>query len=102
MLTWFLNFRYKNATPLSLEEIIEAKKAKEDELSKPKFISKEEKAKIALAKRQKEADESRRRADEQRAKQREIFQQGRIQNDPEFERRQRLDEKYFSMTEFYF
>ncbi|CBY41681.1 unnamed protein product, partial [Oikopleura dioica] len=81
-----------NATPLSLEEIIEAKKAKEDELSKPKFISKEEKAKIALAKRQKEADESRRRADEQRAKQREIFQQGRIQNDPEFERRQRRKE----------
>lgn len=80
---------FKNATPLSLEEIIEAKKAKEDELSKPKFISKEEKAKIALAKRQKEADEARKRADEQRAKQREIFQQGRIQNDPEFERRQR-------------
>jgi len=81
-----------NATPLSLEEIIDAKKAKEDELSKPKFISKEEKAKIALAKRQKEADEARKRADEQRAKQREIFQQGRIQNDPEFERRQRRKE----------
>merc|ERR1712137_40150 len=76
-------------TPLSLEEMIEAKRAKEEELSKPKFLTKAERAKLALEKRQKEADEKRRQMDELREKQREIFKQGRLQNDPAEERRQR-------------
>ena len=62
-------------TPLSLEEMIEAKRAKEEELSKPKFLTKAERAKLALEKRQKEADEKRRQMDELREKQREIFKQ---------------------------
>ena len=62
-------------TPLSLEEIIDAKKAKEEELSKPKFLTKAERAQMALEKRQKEAEEKRRQMDELRAKQRQIFQQ---------------------------
>ena len=65
-------------TPLSLEEMIEAKRAKEEELSKPKFLTKAERAKLALEKRQKEADEKRRQMDELREKQREIFKQVRI------------------------
>lgn len=76
-------------TPLSLEEIIDAKKAKEEELSKPKFLTKAERAQLALERRQKEAEEKRRQMDELRAKQKQIFQQGRIQNDPAEERRQR-------------
>ena len=80
---------FQSSTPLSLEEIIEAKRAKEEELSNPKFISKAEKAQMALAKRQKEVDERRKQMEELRKKQKEIFQQGRIQNDPEYERRQR-------------
>merc|ERR1711914_60032 len=64
-------------TPLSLEEMIEAKRAKEEELSKPKFLTKAERAKLALEKRQKEADEKRRQMDELREKQREIFKQVR-------------------------
>ena len=80
---------FQSSTPLSLEEIIEAKRAKEEELSKPKFISKAEKAQMALAKRQKEVDERRKQMEDLRKKQKEIFQQGRIQNDPEYERRQR-------------
>ena len=65
-------------TPLSLEEIIDAKKAKEEELSKPKFLTKAERAQMALEKRQKEAEEKRRQMDELRAKQRQIFQQVRF------------------------
>ena len=55
--------------------MIEAKRAKEEELSKPKFLTKAERAKLALEKRQKEADEKRRQMDELREKQREIFKQ---------------------------
>ena len=53
-------------TPLSLEEIIDAKKAKEEELSKPKFLTKAERAQLALERRQKEAEEKRRQMDELR------------------------------------
>ena len=62
-------------TPLSLEEIIDAKKAKEEELSKPKFLTKAERAQNALERRQKEAEEKRKQMDELRAKQKQIFQQ---------------------------
>ena len=71
-------------TPLSLEEIIDAKKAKEEELSKPKFLTKAERAQMALEKRQKEAEEKRRQMDELRAKQRQIFQQVCTQQDLNF------------------
>ena len=70
----------EKTTPLSLEEMIEAKRAKEEELSKPKFLTKAERAKLALEKRQKEADEKRRQMDELREKQREIFKQVRNNN----------------------
>ena len=53
-------------TPLSLEEIMDAKKAKEEELSKPKFLTKAERAQLALERRQKEAEEKRRQMDELR------------------------------------
>jgi len=62
-------------TPLSLEEIIEEKRVREEELSKPKFLTKAERAKIALDKRQKEAEEKRKQMDELRQKQKEIFKQ---------------------------
>jgi hypothetical protein len=44
---------------------------------------------LAIEKRKKIAEEQKIKQDEMRAKQKEIFQQGRIQNDPEYERRQR-------------
>ena len=52
-----------------------AKKAKEEELSKPKFLTKAERAQMALERRQKEAEEKRKQMDELRAKQKQIFQQ---------------------------
>ncbi len=46
--------------PLSLEEMIAKRKAEEAALSKPKFLSKAERAALALQRRQQEADEQRR------------------------------------------
>ena len=40
--------------PLSLEELLAKKKAEEEALKKPKFLTKEERAKIALEKRRKQ------------------------------------------------
>uniref|UniRef100_A0A1B6CIF5 Probable ATP-dependent RNA helicase DDX23 n=2 Tax=Clastoptera arizonana TaxID=38151 RepID=A0A1B6CIF5_9HEMI len=54
--------------PLSLEELLAKKQAEEAARSKPKFLTKEERAIEALRKRQEEVDEIRRRQDEERRK----------------------------------
>lgn len=46
---------HQKSEPLSLEELI-AKRAAQDEMKKPVFLSKEERAKLALEKRQKEVE----------------------------------------------
>ncbi|XP_035828520.1 probable ATP-dependent RNA helicase DDX23 isoform X2 [Aplysia californica] len=55
--------------PLSLEELLAKKRAEEEALSKPKFLTKEERVAEALKKRQVAADEARRKMDEERKKQ---------------------------------
>ncbi|KAH9518403.1 DEAD (Asp-Glu-Ala-Asp) box polypeptide 23 [Bulinus truncatus] len=59
----------KKKVPLSLEELLAKKKAEEAALSKPKFLTKEERIAEALRKRQEAADEARRKMDEERNKQ---------------------------------
>ncbi|KAJ8897271.1 hypothetical protein PR048_002617 [Dryococelus australis] len=54
--------------PLSLEELLAKKQAEEAARSKPKFLTKEERAAEALRKRQQEVDEIRRKTDEERKK----------------------------------
>ncbi len=52
--------------PLSLEEMIEKRKAEEEALSKPKFLTKAERAEIALKKRQEQVEEQRKKMEEAR------------------------------------
>jgi len=52
--------------PLSLEEMIEKRKAEEEALSKPKFLTKAERAEIALQKRQEQVEEQRKKMEESR------------------------------------
>ncbi|KAK3797894.1 hypothetical protein RRG08_007992 [Elysia crispata] len=59
--------------PLSLEELLAKKKAEEEALSKPKFLTKEERVAEALRKRQEAADEARRKMEEERNKQMEFL-----------------------------
>lgn len=54
--------------PLSLEELLAKKKAEQEALSKPKFLTKEERAAEALKKRQEEVDAIRKNQDEERRK----------------------------------
>nr|CAD7199194.1 unnamed protein product [Timema douglasi]CAD7263565.1 unnamed protein product [Timema shepardi] len=54
--------------PLSLEELLAKKQFEEAARSKPKFLTKEERAAEALRKRQAEVEEIRRKADEERKK----------------------------------
>uniref|UniRef100_A0A0V0G449 Probable ATP-dependent RNA helicase DDX23 n=3 Tax=Triatoma TaxID=30075 RepID=A0A0V0G449_TRIDM len=54
--------------PLSLEELLAKKKAEEAEKSKPKFLSKEERAAEAIRKRQEQVDAQRKALEEQRKK----------------------------------
>lgn len=54
--------------PLSLEELLSKKKADEEARSKPKFLTKEERALEAIRKRQEEVNEIRKRVDEERKK----------------------------------
>ncbi|XP_059174183.1 probable ATP-dependent RNA helicase DDX23 [Physella acuta] len=61
--------RADKKVPLSLEELLAKKKAEEAALSKPKFLTKEERVAEALRKRQEAADEARRKMDEERKKQ---------------------------------
>ena len=52
--------------PLSLEELLDKRKKEEEELSKPKFLTKEERAELALKKRQEQVEEQRRKIEEAR------------------------------------
>lgn len=64
--------------PLSLEELLAKKKAEQEAQSKPKFLSKEERAAAALAKRQAEVDAQRKAQDEERQKRVEFMANARI------------------------
>ena len=63
--------------PISLEELLERKKAEEAELNKPKFISKEERQAEALRRRQAEVQVQRDRILEENKKQREFMEKAR-------------------------
>ncbi|XP_013064804.2 probable ATP-dependent RNA helicase DDX23 isoform X2 [Biomphalaria glabrata] len=65
--------RTEKKVPLSLEELLTKKKAEEAALSKPKFLTKEERIAEALRKRQEAADEARRKMEEERNKQLEFL-----------------------------
>ncbi|KAK4323833.1 hypothetical protein Pmani_005473 [Petrolisthes manimaculis] len=63
--------------PLSLEEMVARKRAEEEALSRPKFLSKEERAAEALKRRQEQVEEMRRRQDEERKTRDSMYQDGR-------------------------
>jgi len=54
--------------PLSLEELLAKKRAEEEEKAKPKFLSKEERAALALKRRAEQVEEMRAKQDEERKK----------------------------------
>ncbi|KAG0167692.1 DEAD (Asp-Glu-Ala-Asp) box polypeptide 23 [Apophysomyces sp. BC1034] len=56
----------KKKVPISIEELLEKKEKEKNEADKPKFLTKEERAKLALEKRQKEVEELRKKQDEER------------------------------------
>ncbi|KAI9475589.1 MAG: P-loop containing nucleoside triphosphate hydrolase protein [Benjaminiella poitrasii] len=58
----------KKRVPISIEELIQKKEEEKKLTEKPKFLTKEERAKIALEKRQKEVDAQRKRQEEEREK----------------------------------
>jgi hypothetical protein len=59
--------------PLSLEEMIAKRKAEQEALSKPKFLTKEERAAEAIKRRQVQIDEKRKGQEEERKKQQEFM-----------------------------
>ncbi|XP_047470621.1 probable ATP-dependent RNA helicase DDX23 [Penaeus chinensis] len=63
--------------PLSLEEMVARKRAEEEALSRPKFLSKAERAAEALKRRQEEVEEVRKRQDEERKSREQMYQEGR-------------------------
>ena len=65
--------------PLSLEELLAKKKAAEAEASKPKFLSKAERAAEALRKRQEQVEAIRKTQEEERKKREEFDRTGRQQ-----------------------
>merc|ERR1739842_82531 len=67
--------------PLSLEEMVTRKRAEEEALSKPKFLSKEERALEALKRRQQLVDETRRSQDEERKARETMYQTGKKELD---------------------
>jgi len=67
--------------PLSLEEMVARKRAEEEALSKPKFLSKEERALEALKRRQQLVDETRRSQDEERKARETMYQTGKKELD---------------------
>merc|ERR1712008_105406 len=67
--------------PLSLEEMVARKRAEEEALSKPKFLSKEEIALEALKRRQQLVDETRRSQDEERKARETMYQTGKKELD---------------------
>ncbi|XP_033103517.1 probable ATP-dependent RNA helicase DDX23 [Anneissia japonica] len=81
--------------PLSLEEVLARKAAEQAALSKPKFLSKEERAKQALERRQQQVDEQRKKQEEERNKQLSFLKEAKISlEDPnEKERRERRERR---------
>ncbi|KAK3108432.1 hypothetical protein FSP39_007859 [Pinctada imbricata] len=81
--------------PLSLEELLAKKKAEEEALSKPKFLTKEERAAEALKRRQEQVEEQRKKTEEEKKKQLEFLHAGREDDrrDRERERRERERER---------
>jgi len=63
--------------PLSLEELLAKKKAEEAEKSKPKFLTKEERAAEALKRRAEKVEEIRRLQDEEKKKREDYNKEGR-------------------------
>ncbi|ODQ51680.1 P-loop containing nucleoside triphosphate hydrolase protein [Saitoella complicata NRRL Y-17804] len=62
--------------PLSIEEIMREKREQEAAASKPKFLTKEQRAALALEKRAKEVEEKRRKQDEERRAREQLFNGG--------------------------
>jgi ATP-dependent RNA helicase DDX23/PRP28 len=58
----------KKKVPVSIEELLKKKEQEQKETEKPKFLTKEERAKIAMEKRQKEVEEKRKKQEEERKK----------------------------------
>ncbi|KAI7859354.1 P-loop containing nucleoside triphosphate hydrolase protein [Circinella umbellata] len=56
----------KKRVPVSIEELVKQKEEEKNATIKPKFLTKEERAKLALEKRQKEVEEQRKRQDQER------------------------------------
>eukprot|EP00884_Botryococcus_braunii_P016864 jgi/Botrbrau1/3861/Bobra.0183s0086.1 len=56
----------KKVEPLSLEEILKKKQQEQEELAKPKFLSKKQREELALKRRQEEVDLQRAKAEEMR------------------------------------
>ncbi|KAI7867246.1 P-loop containing nucleoside triphosphate hydrolase protein [Spinellus fusiger] len=56
----------KKRVPVSIEELLEKKEKDQTETNKPKFLTKEERATLAVEKRQKEVEEKRKKQEEER------------------------------------
>lgn len=90
--------------PLSLEELLAKKKAEEEAKSKPKFLTKEERAAEAIRKREAEAHEIRRKIEEERKRQMEFAREANADSrrdemrnrDRDRERKEALEEKEVS------
>lgn len=70
------------SAPLSVDDILAAQKAEKDAASKPKFMSKQERAKLALERRQQELQDQQKRQQEERE------ERERFERQAEEERRQ--------------
>ncbi|CAB5196814.1 putative ATP-dependent RNA helicase DDX23 [Rhizophagus irregularis] len=66
------NGALKPKVPISLEELLQKRESEKQVNERPKFLTKEERAKVALDKRQKEVEEQRRKQDEERRQQEEF------------------------------
>jgi len=71
----------RRAEPLSLEELVERKKQEEARQSKPKFLTKAERAQQALAKRQREHELKQKEREEARRARMQFLQQAEEQKD---------------------
>jgi len=82
------NHQKSKVEPLSLEELLAKKKAEEAEKSKPKFLTKEERAAEALKRRAEKVEEIRRVQDEEKKKRDDFNKEGKVEL-REIERAQR-------------
>ncbi len=71
--------KVEKVEPLSLEELLEKKKAEEAARSKPKFLTREERVAEALRKRQAQVEALRKAQDEERKKREDFDREGRHQ-----------------------